>query len=389
MVLERLRSLLPAPRRLLVLLVVVVAEFAVLEAGLRLRGGTEAAPAFQQLFMDDPAVGTRLRPNAHAVYTTVEFSTHLAINAQGVRDDADIGPKAPGERRVVVLGDSLVLSVQVPLAETFCKLLEGQLNEADHRHHWRVINAGVQGYGPVDDWLFFDHVAAAFQPDVVLIVVFVGNDATEANDKASWLDAGHPPRTSTGAAAVNWLRRAVRASMVLQIVRLRVDLLKSKLTTPAPERPLSAYLAHPPPDVAHGLDVARRAFGRIVARATAEGARTGVVLMPARFQTDDADFHNLAETIRQAGGTLVRNAATDRFRQALAPLGVPMLDLLPVLAAQPDRQGLFFQRNVHLTPRGHRVVAGALFTFLETSGLVGSGPDAGAGQAVSAPHRLP
>jgi hypothetical protein len=46
-----------------------------------------------------------------------------------------------------------------------------------------------------------------------------------------------------------------------------------------------------------------------------------------------------------------------------------MIDLLPVLAAQPDRVGLFFQRNVHLTPRGHEVVAGALYEFMETSGL--------------------
>ena len=40
-----------------------------------------------------------------------------------------------------------------------------------------------------------------------------------------------------------------------------------------------------------------------------------------------------------------------------------MIDLQPVLAAQPDRVGLFFQRNVHLTPRGHEVVADALSRF--------------------------
>ena len=49
-----------------------------------------------------------------------------------------------------------------------------------------------------------------------------------------------------------------------------------------------------------------------------------------------------------------------------------MIDLLPVLAAQPDRIGLFFQRNVHLTPRGHEVVAGALYDSSTTSGLTRS-----------------
>jgi hypothetical protein len=53
-------------------------------------------------------------------------------------------------------------------------------------------------------------------------------------------------------------------------------------------------------------------------------------------------------------------------------MGLPVFDLLPVLAAEPDRVGLFFQRNIHLTPRGHRVAAGALFDFLETSRLAAS-----------------
>jgi predicted lipid carrier protein YhbT len=66
---------------------------------------------------------------------------------------------------------------------------------------------------------------------------------------------------------------------------------------------------------------------------------------------------------------LLRDAATDRLRAGLAPLALPTLDLLPILARQPDRTGLFFQRNVHLTPRGHDVVAGALFEFLQRADL--------------------
>jgi hypothetical protein len=297
----------------------------------------------------------------------VEFSTDITINAEGVRDDRDFGSKAPDERRVVVLGDSLVFAVQVALADTFCKGLEARLNGWDPRHRWRVINAGVQGYGPVDQWLFYRHVAELFQPDIVVVAAFVGN-AVAANDKEAWLDAGtRPPGASADAASL--LRRLVRASMVLQLVHLRVDQLRARLAGPGGERPLTSYLADPPSDVLHGLDVTRRALGLIAERAAGHGARTALVLMPARFQTDDADYARLSEVVKQSGGTLVRNSATDRFRRALEPLGLPILDMLPVLAAQPDRAGLFFQRNVHLTPRGHRVVADALFQFLETSGL--------------------
>ncbi len=356
--------------RLAVLGVLFVAEFAVLEASMRWYGGSEASPEFQSLFTDDPQVGHVLRPNARARYTTVEFSTDLAINAQGVRDDRDIGPKAPDERRIVILGDSLVLSVQVPLAETFGKRLEARLNAQDPAHRWRVINAGIQGYSPVEEWLFFEHVASAFQPDIVLVVAFVGNDAVEAYDRESWLDADRPPQLSTTDRARTRLVRLVRSSMVLQYVRLRVDMLRSKFTTPGPERPLVSYAADPPPDVTHGLDVTRRSYDLIAKLAAKGGASTGLVLMPARFQTDDADYGHLAETVRAAGGVLVRNAASERFAEALAPLGLPTIDLLPTLAEQPDRVGLFFQRNVHLTTRGHVIVAGALDRFLTTSGLV-------------------
>src|SRR5262249_42244040 len=135
------------PARLALISAILVVQFGLIECGLRLEGGSEATPAFPALFLQDQRMGYRLKPRTPARYTTVEFSTELVINGQGVRDDREIGPKAPNERRVLVLGDSLVLAVQVPLEQTFCKLLEAKLSAADPSHQWRVINAGVQGYG--------------------------------------------------------------------------------------------------------------------------------------------------------------------------------------------------------------------------------------------------
>jgi len=362
-----------ALRHLLLAGVILALEFVTLEAALRFHGGSEASPGFQSLFMSDPRIGHRLRPGARTRYTTVEFSTDLAINDQGVRDDAPIGPKAPDERRVVILGDSLVMAVQVPFVETFAKRLEKRLQQAGPAHRWRVINAGVQGYGPVEDWLFYDHVAAAFDPDVVLTVLFVGNDAVEANDNEAKMDArGAPVRADVSDQAATWARRLVRSSMVLQLARVRADQLTARVAGPGGERPLVSYLAEPAPEVVHGLDVTRRAVGYIAAKATAAGARTMLVLMPARFQTDDADYGRLAAIVHENGETLVRQAATERFRDGLASLSLPTLDLLPVLEAQPERAGLFFQRNVHLTPRGHEVVAGALADFLVRTNAVGA-----------------
>lgn len=357
------------PARIGLLVVILAAEFVVLEAGLRWRGGSEASPGFQGLFMQDARVGHRLRPGASTRYRTVEFTTDLAINAQGVRDDAPIGPKEPDEKRIVILGDSLVLSVQVGLQETFGKHLERNLQAWDPSHRWRVINAGVQGYGPADEWLFYHHVVEALDADLVLIVVFVGNDALEAHSKVSWIDAGAPLTEGAADEATKRLRRLLRSSMVWQSVRLRWDLLTARLEGPGTERPLASYLADAPAEVFSGLEASRRAFGLIASEAAARHARTALVLMPARFQTDDADYERLRSVVAAGGGTLERDAATNRFLAALAPLGLPMLDLLPALRAEPDRMELFFQRNVHLTPRGHRVVGKVLTSFV--SGVLG------------------
>ena len=365
------RAPVSATRRVLLFGLILAAQFVLIEAGLRLYGGSEGSTTFQSLFMDDPFVGHRLRPGARIHFASDEFATDIAINEQGVRDDDPLGPKAPNERRIVVLGDSLVLSVQVPFAATFCENLERRLNARGGDTVWRVINGGVQGYGPVQDWFFYDKFAAAFDPDIVIIVPFVGNDAIEAADTASALEAGRP--VDAQRPAIGRFRKLIRASVALQNVRLRWDQLKSKVTTQTPERPLASYLSDPPPVVMKGLEVSREAFDRIVKRASAAGARTVIALFPARFQTDDPDYGRLAEIVKNAGGVLVRNSATDRFREALTPLGVPILDLQKALAAQPNRIDLFFQENVHLTPRGHDVVGGALFQFLEANGLTRTG----------------
>ena len=171
-------------------MLIAAAQFGLFEAGLRTWGSSEAAPSFQGLFEPDPAIGFRLKPHARMRFTTSEFTADIAINGAGLRDDEELGPKSPQERRIVLLGDSLVLSVQVPFHQTFGELLEQRLNSRSSPFRYRVINAGVQGYGPIEEQLFFRTIAATVQPDLVLPVVFVGNDAEEAVRSQNKLEPG-------------------------------------------------------------------------------------------------------------------------------------------------------------------------------------------------------
>lgn len=356
-------------RRLFAGGLVFVAWFAVFEAGLRQWGSSEAAPAFQGLFTGDPLIGYRLAPGASTRFTTSEFDTTIAINQAGVRDDDEIPPKPPGERRIVVLGDSLVLSVQVPFSQTFTEQLERRLNEAGGPTTYRVINAGVQGYGPVEELLFFRRVVRQLQPDLVLVTVFVGNDAEEAVTSQPKLAPERPATERLRESVVTQLRRTVRRSMVLQVLRLRLVTATDRFrgTAGTPEPPLQSFAANPAPRIPQGIALTRDAIQQIAAEAGAIGARTGIVLMPARLQIDDGDYGRLREIVAAAGGDLRRDAPTERFTTALGDLGLPMLDLLPPLRAARAGSDLFFQENVHLTRRGHQVVGDALAGFVEGS----------------------
>ena len=371
------------PSRLLLFSGIALAQFFVFEAGLRLAGGSEAAPVFQQLFLQDPVVGYRLKPGARARFRTADFDTDIIINSSGTRD-REIGPKAPDEHRIVVLGDSLVLAVQVEQEETFTAVLEKRLNarRAPGEARYRVINAGVQGYGPVEELAFFEHVASRFDADVVLVGVFVGNDAMEANDTgAKVLPVGEgaaPQATSSASDAVKrpsryplWLRRLTRRSMVLQIARMRATTLLERFGQVRPiDRALTMYLPELPPEMARGLAVSKECIRRIDAIARERGGRTGVVLLPARFQVRDDDYANLRAIVAESGGTLLRDIGTARFQEALAPLGLPMMDPLPVFRRLPQQPELFFATTAHLTVRGHEVLAAGLEDFLRSSGLL-------------------
>ncbi len=360
-------------RRMGAFLLVLAAQFGIFEAALRTWGSSEAAPAFQGLFTGDERTGYRLQPGARVRFTTSEFDTEIAINSRGVRDDEEIGPKAPNERRIVILGDSLVLSVQVPFGETFGELLEHRLNAEQSRYRYRVINAGVQGYGPVEELLFFRRVARAFEPDLVIATLFVGNDAEEAVASEGRLTDGNPPAVQSLADDVTaWMRRLVRRSMVLQVLRLRAIAATERFShrLAPPEPPLQSYAADPAPRIAHGLDITRRCVEAISDEAAAAGARTVVLLMPARFQLDDADYGRLRETVAQSGGELIRDAASQRFNAAMTTLPLPRIDALAALRAALPGPDLFFQQTVHLTPRGHQVVAAALDRFLHERHLL-------------------
>jgi len=157
--------------------------------------------------------------------------------------------------------------------------------------------------------------------------------------------------------------------MVVQIARMRVDQLLNRTEDgAAPSRPVASYLVTPPAFITDGLVVATRALRTLAGEVHADGARFAIALMPARFQLDPAEYDRLRAATEPMAGPIRKDIATERFQAALAPLGVPLVDLLPALRSAPH--GQFFADTVHLTAAGHETVAATLEAFIRREHLL-------------------
>lgn len=81
-------------------------------------------------------------------------------------------------RRVVLLGDSFTFGLYVPQSNAFPQVLEKRWQERLGNQAVAVLNAGVVSYSPFLERLLYEKELAAWQPQVVLLVL----DATDVAD---------------------------------------------------------------------------------------------------------------------------------------------------------------------------------------------------------------
>jgi hypothetical protein len=120
-----------------------------------------------------PELGWSHVPNKQGYWIVGKDSIPVEINSKGLRDREYSYEKDEGTFRILVLGDSFTEGFQVPLEDTFCKVLEYKLNET--QRHFEVINAGFAGVGTDYELLFFRREGYKYHPDSV-IVAFFAND---------------------------------------------------------------------------------------------------------------------------------------------------------------------------------------------------------------------
>lgn len=165
----------------------VVLGLAASEAALRVAG-----ISYPQWYVEDADLGGALRPGARGRFDR-EGNAWVEINSAGMRDREHTVAKPPGVFRIAVLGDSFAEAMQVDRERAFWAVLERRLRGCA----WlggrepEVLNFGVSGYGTAQELIALRTRVWQFDPDLVLLAFFTGNDIRN-NSRALNGEAGVP-----------------------------------------------------------------------------------------------------------------------------------------------------------------------------------------------------
>jgi hypothetical protein len=325
-------------------------------------------PAFYTV---DAQRGYGLRPGAQGVWSR-EGRGLVRINAAGFRgDDVSVQPPT-GVLRIAVLGDSFTEALQVDEQASFVKQLQARLVEASqcplrrgHAAGVEVLNFGVGGYGTGQELLTWRHLARRYQPDLVLLALYPGNDFTDNDpeprddrpvfrlDHEGQLQLDNSFLSSSNYRKRNsWLGRLadglINHSRLLQLLNEAKNRMANRPAAP-PQRLADRPLPATPQASDQSWRLTDALIGALATETRADGAGFAVVsasspdqLWPRR---QSRPAHPFGQEQRLAG--------------LLAARGIPYLPLAPELQRLGDAQGLTLHGFAGQAPgEGHWNVSG-------------------------------
>lgn len=106
---------------------------------------------------------------------------NLKTNSAGFHDVEHSLEKSINTFRVVVLGDSFVEALHVPIAEGFCQQLQLCLENKLQDKQVEVINLGLSGRGPAQHYRILEKKGLRYHPDLVIMAILPGNDFEDSS----------------------------------------------------------------------------------------------------------------------------------------------------------------------------------------------------------------
>lgn len=326
------------------------------------------------LFTADAGRSFKLTPGFRGAEVSDEFNVPIVISADGLRDRVFARPKPAGVIRILVLGDSFTYGGGARAEDTYPKRLEARLNARSDGRRWEVVNAGISGYGTFHEARFLREEGWSYQPDVLILQVFLDNDLAENLYPFAREVRGGFLRFKSERPGPAWRERLKeflrRRSHLYRVVGDRWNLLRIRFGwEPFYAASLGVYERTPPPDVARGWEATRRYLREIAAAARERGVGLLVVHAPknvaldARLQRAFMEFH------RAPAASLDWELPARRLGELCRADGLACLDLTPRFKATGRPLDFYHPRNGHWNPAGHERVAAWILERLVTDGV--------------------
>ncbi|GAB4442940.1 MAG: hypothetical protein Kow0031_25100 [Anaerolineae bacterium] len=382
----------------------VLVTLALLELGARI-----AAPLPEAVRQScNPNFGWRGIPNQHKTFSTDGYTHTVTFNSLGMHDGEHSPEKAPGVYRILLLGDSFVQAEQVNSAETSARVLEELLNrDGPAAQRFEVISGGVAAWGTGQQLMYYRDEGRHFQPDLVLLLVYMGNDISEnlpfhaltVSDVTCYTayfalcDNSFDPQPWYYAPGLNpvmgqcspayrgvtqLLNRLYHSSRLysllgplldrLQEHNFRRDIPVLNLYVPVENEKFRQLFPEQNRDITYGWQLAQGITTQLAQEVAADGAQFAIVLI------DPADIINamlLAPEAREAAYAdtpYLRETSPavpeHYFRQLPGP--PPILNLQPHFVAHMQQTGepLFFPYDEHWNVAGNRLAAETIYRWL-------------------------
>ena len=314
-------------------------------------------------------------------------------NNYGLRRDTDIQqPKPAGTFRALMLGDSQT-GGYVDNADSFSTLLENRWSARVPSQPIEVLNAGIIGYAPQQEWLWYRERGRPLKPDLVVLSLYVGNDMRDLVDGEA--DPGQideaaglisPVRSPSAWIGLHsQLARLSYSAARTMPIRGLIDALGWRTPAPPPSISVDALVrvlrechgcwlqtlkqavrAREEPEK---FEVAYRRLETMLklldAQVAADGGKLVVMVIPSKPQVEPEDERGgLQRAVRLLAlppeDVEYDDVARDRMIAAVREANVPLIDPLPELqqAAKAGKDArIFYRRDWHLNIRGNQIVA--------------------------------
>ena len=339
------------------------------------------------MYSNDGQRSFRLTPGFRGQITVADRSLPIELNRLGMRSP-ELQPRRASELRVLCLGDSFVFGYGVRGEEAFPSLLRDQL--ADRLERQVVTgNAGVPGHGTVDMTGILAHQRNAFDADVVVASIYLGNDFEDDFVLTKIMVQGHfmvgqpqMPGEWARMFQTTWRGRlAMRSRLALYIEQWLLGNAPSLALQPTPTaEELTAFAGFPPPnqrfaglfmdavndklfrDEATGRAGIPRIFARVRESLTRIRELSGdspvvVLIFPTSYHVEEELWEGRLEELGLDPAEFRMGMVQRRLGELCAELGLPVLDFTPLFRALADPQSVFLPVNKHFNTVGHRMVA--------------------------------